>query len=155
MSKGRRRFIAIVVLLLAAPVLVDVLWTSDEERIETTLAALEAGLEARDAARVTSHFADEVRVDAPILGLPVREALPEGIRLALAHLSKLQLDVDETCVSFPESDRAAVHLSGTGFAEASGFGGIFRHTMDLEFVRVGERFLLDHVVRVRIEPGFG
>lgn len=151
MPRGTRiKLAAFAALALAGPCVFDALWTSDEERVEASLVAIEAGLEARDADAVIAWFAEDVEVARPIPGLPARRPLGEGLREVLDELTVVVLSRDSSVIDLSTAGQAHVVTSGTCRFETVPFASPpMRFEFDLIFEgSIDGRFLLRTVERV-------
>jgi hypothetical protein len=155
--RGRRLLGLFVLAALLGPLLVDALWTSDEERVEAALDDLERALEERDAERLAARFAEgEVTTAHPIPFLNRRRdvSLLDALRDGMRKLAGLKLDRDRTTVEFPQDGLARVSTAGVGWVDVS--EGRFPFHFELEFGLATDserRFRLASIDNVRIEPG--
>ncbi len=124
MASARRRLLfAGIALAVALPVALDLLIESDEERVEATLDALEAGLEARDADAVLSRCGPEVALRTGLPWLSTRTDFASALRASLARVSELGLD-REPAQFEPQPDGGfRVVITGRAFAVVSRLGG--------------------------------
>ena len=153
MTKGARRALGSFVLLaLLGPLVVDWLWTSDEERVIAALEGIERALEARDAEAVASWFAEDVQVDRPLQGFSSREPIARQLGKKLEHVASLAIDRDETTIEFPEDGRARVKIGAAVAADFPGLGsGHFRVTVLAGMHRVPDgRFVFDSVEQMEV-----
>lgn len=163
MTPRSRRLLGIVVLLaLVGPIVIDLLWVTDEERVERTLDAFEEALEARDADAVIAWFAEDVTVERPIPNFPNRATLAEGVRLFLAQLSRFSFQRSSTQLHFTDEGDADVTIEGHGsceFADRGPMGlkeGWFRfEVQEMKLRRDGDRYLLQSIGRVLVKPPIG
>ena len=153
MTRGARRALGSFVLLaLLGPLVVDWLWTSDEERVIAALEGIERALEARDAEAVATWFSEEVEVGRQVPGFSAREPLVRQLGKKLEHVASLAIDRDETTIEFPEEGRARVKIGAAVAADFPGLGaGHFRVTVLAGMHRVPDgRFLFDSVEKVEL-----
>jgi hypothetical protein len=152
-ARGLLGLVALVALL--GPLLVDALWTSDEERVETALAAMESALEARDAGRLVEWFEPDVEGRFP--GASTRRSVAESVRSILEdEVAALGVEREETTVAFPEPGRARVGVNGFVHVEVDGTRMPLRFESELELRKADDgRFLLQKIVRVVVKPIFG
>lgn len=161
MTSRSRKLLGIVVLLaLVVPIVIDLLWVTDEERVETALDSMEEALEARDADAVIAWFEDDVPVRRPIQALK-RGPLAESVRDFLSRLEKFSFKRDTMRLEFNDDGDVDVTTEGTGWCRFEGSGpfGIkeapFRFEMMFTLRRSGDRFLLHAVDHVTPKPVIG
>ena len=157
MTPAARRVIGSFVLVaLAGPLVVDWLWTSDEERVAAALDGMERALEERDADALVGWFAVEVEVAAPIPGIPARDPLAEGLRAALSRAAFVALDRDDTRIEFTGEGGATVATSGIAAIEVDGFRVPLRFELRLRLRDAEDgRFRLEAIESVAIRPALG
>ncbi len=153
-GRARRLGLLLALFAVALPLALDPLITTDEERVETTLAALESALEARDAAGVLVWCAPDVKLSARAPFLAGKRTLAAALESLLPKLGELRLSRDEADLDFGDPDRPSIALSGSGFATHPSFGGgPFRLDARVVLARVSEpdeRFLLAEVVSLEV-----
>lgn len=157
----RRRLLVAAVALLAAPVALDWLLTSDEERVEEALAGLEEGFEARDPDAVALWCTPDARLESrvPLLGGAGRLPAPldELVRRLLPRFEKLSIERGAAELSEADSGELRVSLEGSAFAALASFGAApFRVRTVLRFARSDDgRLRLAAVEQLEIHPLFG
>ena len=155
----RRGLAAAALLLLALPVALDLLITSDQEAIEQLLDSLEAACEARDADAVLACCEPGATLDARPSWLPAaRKSLEAALRESFPRLEKLALDRETLTITEEEPGRRRVAITGSAFAAIARVGQApFRVAVTLLLAEHdGEtRFLVAAVVALDVRPLFG
>lgn len=155
-GKGLRVAWLAALAAVVAPIGLDLLLTSDEERVELTLAALEGALEARDPDAVLAWCEAEVKLSARAPWLAGKSTLASALTTLLPKLRELRLSRDEARLDFADPEAPRVTLSGSGFATHSSYGGgPFRLDARIVLQRADdpdERFLLSEVESVEVGP---
>ncbi|MBL8841248.1 MAG: nuclear transport factor 2 family protein [Planctomycetes bacterium] len=155
-AKARRLSLLAAFAVVALPLALDLLITTDEEQVETTLAALEGALEARDPEGVLAWCTDDVKLTARLPWSAGRTTLAAALQSLLPKLGELRLSRDEARLDFADGEAPRVTLSGSGFATHPSFGGgPFRLDARIVLRRASEpdpRFLLAEVESLEAGP---
>jgi hypothetical protein len=158
-SATRRGLAAAALLLLALPIALDLLITSDQEAIEQLLDSLEAACEARDADAVLACCEPDATLDAHPPWLPSsRTSLEAALRASFPRLEKLALERETLTITEEEPGRRRIALTGSAFAAIARLGQApFRVEMTLLLAEHdGEpRFLVAAIVALEVKPLFG
>jgi len=155
-SRSRRQaLIGVVLVAIAAPFVVDWLWTSDEERVEASLDAMEHALEQRDAAQLEPWIVPEVTLGSiSIPGFVAGNGLIEGLRVALTRVTRLSVSRDETTIDFAADGGAHVTIRGSAYVEVESGGGPLSFELEIGLTKdARQHYLLADVKRARVEPG--
>jgi hypothetical protein len=155
----RRGLAAAALLLLALPVALDLLITSDQEAIEQLLDSLEAACEARDADAVLACCEPDATIDAHPSWLPAAHtSLEAALRQSFPRLEKLALERETLTITEEEPGRRRVAIKGSAFAAIARVGQApFRVAVTLLLAeQAGEpRFLVAAIVELDVRPLFG
>lgn len=154
----RRTLLLVAVGALAAPFLIDWLWTTDEERVVQSLDALQEGFEARDAARIEPWLEPDAKLAAVVPGFPTGQPLLEGLQRFLPSFERIRVHRNDPEISFGrdgDAGAATVALTGTVVVEVRGVGGApFGFSVTATFRKQPDRrFLLASVDQFHADPG--
>jgi hypothetical protein len=153
-QSSRRTLIAVAVVAIVAAISIEWLWTSDEERVATALNVLQAAIEHRDLAAVETCLAPDVPFPSGVPGIPAGGSIQDGLATVFERVESLKLRRDDTTITFGDDGSATAVAKGSGHVETAGLDGLFAFEVEAHFLKQPDkRFLLDQVVRVRVEPG--
>ncbi|MSR45678.1 MAG: hypothetical protein EXS13_01190 [Planctomycetes bacterium] len=111
-QRTRRALLLVVAFLVMAPVAVDLLFETDEERIDVTLDGVMFACEARDAGAILAWCTDDVIVASGVRCLREGGALPTALRTLLSRIEELTLTRD--ACSFVVADEGGVRVDVRG-----------------------------------------